>query len=87
MLKKEIAMEADICRDILNGLIAGYARYGRANGINLKDKKTNVSKIYCQIVDENRKTRFYKTEADIIKCNKLIAIAEAELKNTGISHE
>lgn len=86
MLRNEIVMEADICRDILNGLIAGYSRYGRTNGIDLKDKKTNFSKMYCQIVTENRKTRFYKTEAEIINCNKLIAVAKAELKNVGINN-
>lgn len=86
MLKSEIVMESDICRDVLNGLIAGYSRYGRNNGIDLKDKKTQFSKMYCQIVDENKKTRFYKTETEIEKCNELIAAAKAELKNVGIKH-
>lgn len=86
MLKSEIVMESDICRDVLNGLIAGYSRYGRDYGINLKDKKTKLSKMYCQIVEENKKTRFYKTEIEIKKCNELIAAAKTELKNVGIKH-
>lgn len=79
MLKDEIVMRSDICRDALNGLIARYTRFGRNHGIDLNDKKTRISKIYCRIVDENRKTRFYKTENEITECKKLIAVAKAEL--------
>lgn len=84
MSRREIVMESDVCRDILNGLIAGYARYGRSKGINLKDKKTEISKMYCRIVDENRKTRFYQTDIEIKKCNELIDKARAELKSVEI---
>lgn len=49
MLNKDVIIESDICRDVLNGLIANYARYGRAEGIDLRDKKTDISRMYCKI--------------------------------------
>lgn len=83
MLNKDVIIESDICRDVLNGLIANYARYGRAEGIDLRDKKTDISRMYCKIVTENKKTRFYKSEEEVKKCNELIETAKAALKKIG----
>ncbi|MCM1183723.1 MAG: histidinol-phosphatase [Roseburia sp.] len=83
MVNKDIVTESDVCKDILNDLVAGYVRYGRARGIDLRDGKTDFSRLYCQIVTENKKARFYRTRQDIIKCNKLIADAKAGLEKIG----
>lgn len=85
MLNSEVIIEADICRDVLNGLIANYARYGREKGIDLRDKKSDISKLYCMIVSESKKTRFYKTEEEVKKCNELIETAKAALEKIGES--
>jgi len=81
MLSENIIAKSETYTWILNGLIASYGRY--ANGIDLKNKKSDFTKLYYDIIAEQKKSRFYRTEEELIKCKEFIDMAKDTLERLG----
>ncbi|MCM1157191.1 MAG: hypothetical protein NC300_01670 [Bacteroidales bacterium] len=83
MSDMDIVLEADVCREVLNGLIAAYMRFSYDNNVDLRDENSEICSIYKNIVLECSRTRFYHDRQDIEKCNEIIDFAKEYLEKIG----
>lgn len=83
MLNENFIAKSETYTWMLNSLIASYGRYANANGIDLKNEESDFTKLYYDIIAEQKKSRFYKTEEELTKCKEFIDMAKDNLERIG----